>query len=335
VSSERAAVLDAPGALEVRAHALEPSAGDAVVRVLASGVCGTDVDIYRGAVAVERGRVLGHEGAGVVELAPPGAAVEPGTPVVVDPTIACGACPVCREGLPNLCLAGGLLGREVDGVFADLVAVPPANLFPLPDGVSLRDAPLLQVLATVVHAEERVHVTPGRIAAVVGLGCTGQLHAQLLARRGARVLGVTRSATKRSLAAELSCEWTAAPADAPALVRELDALGGADVVVECAGTVETLNLAARLARPGGVVLAYGVQTRADAELDAYVFYKKELDLIRARANHPRDLELAVGLAAAGAVHLAPLVTERLPLERVADALEHSAAGSLKVVLEHA
>jgi L-iditol 2-dehydrogenase len=166
-----------------------------------------------------------------------------------------------------------------------------------------------------------------------GLGCTGQLHAQLLRERGARVLGVTRSAEKRELAADLSCEWTASPDDAQALVTQLDARG-ADLVVECAGTVETMNLAAQLARPGGVVLAYGVQTRPDTDLDSYTFYKKELDLIRSRANHPRDLEIAVRLTTTGAVRLAPLVSERMPLERIGEALEHSAAGSLKVVLEH-
>jgi 2-desacetyl-2-hydroxyethyl bacteriochlorophyllide A dehydrogenase len=331
----RAAVLQRPETVEVvRRSSTPPTGAHALVRVLASGVCGTDVEIFRGNTPVTPGRVLGHEGAGVVLQAPPDSRLEPGTPAVIDPTIACGACPVCREGLPNLCPQGGLLGRELDGVFADEVAVPASNLHALPVEVALADAPLLQVLATVVHAQELIHVVPGRVAAVVGLGCTGQLHAQLLGHRGARVLGVTRSADKRARATDLGCEWTSAPADALALVRELDPRGGADLVVECAGQVETLDLALRLARPGGTVLAFGSITAEAGELAFYQLYKKELRVVGARSSLPGDMKIAIGLAATGAVRLAPLVTDRLPLEAAAEAIERSAAGGLKVVMDH-
>jgi 2-desacetyl-2-hydroxyethyl bacteriochlorophyllide A dehydrogenase len=331
----RAAVLRGPLEVEIRRREVRPpSTGDAVVQVQASGICSTDVEIYRGNTAVAPGRVLGHEGAGVVLDAPPGSGLEPRVPVVVDPTIACGRCPVCREGLPNLCPRGGLLGRELDGVFADEIAVPAANLHALPAELEVADAPLLQVLATVVHAHEAVRVVPGRVAAVVGLGCTGQLHAQLLAHRGARVLGVTRSADKRALAAELACEWTAPPAGAHALAQELDPRGGADLVVESAGTVETLELALQLVRPGGTVLAYGSITASSGDLSFYQIYKKEVRIVGARSSLPRDMEIAITLVATGAVRLAPLVTDRLPLEAAAEALERSAAGSLKVLMEH-
>jgi 2-desacetyl-2-hydroxyethyl bacteriochlorophyllide A dehydrogenase len=315
-------------------HRALPEAGDAVVRVRASGICGTDVEIYRGGVEVPAGRVLGHEGAGVVELVPSWSPLEVGTPVIVDPAIACGACPICREGLPNLCPHGGLLGRELDGVFADEVNVPAPNLHALPDAVSLADAPLLQVLATVVHAQAAVALEPGSVSAVVGLGCTGQLHAQLLAHRGARVLGVTRSDEKRRLAAELACEWTAAPDEAEPLARDLAPLGGAELVVEAAGTPASLDLAVRLVRPGGTVLAYGIQTHAGPELSLYQLYRKEVRLLHSRASLPHDLPAAIALVATGAVRLAPLISDRLPLDDAGEALERSAAGALKVVLEH-
>ncbi len=327
-------MLRGPSDVEVRRRAASPeSAGCGVVRVRASGICGTDVEIYRGHVPVPAGRVLGHEAAGVVELAPAGSALEPGTPVVVDPTIACGGCPPCLAGLPNLCARGGLLGRELDGVFADEMAVPAANLHPLPETVALEDAPLLQVLATVVHAQEPLGVEPGQLVAVVGLGCTGQLHAQLLASRGARVLGVTRSPEKRALASTLACSWTAAPDQAPAAVEELDP-GGADVVVECAGTLEALDLALRLVRPGGTILGYGIQTAGEGRLDLYQLYRKELRLLGSRASRPHDMQAAVALAASGRVRLAPLITHRLPLDAARDALELAAGAALKVVMEH-
>src|ERR687896_486443 len=97
----RAAALRAPRAIEVRALELgAPAADEAIVRVVTSGVCGTDVEIYEGHV-----------------------------------TVACGRCSACREDAPNLCLRGGLLGRDLDGLFADRARVPAANCYPLPDAV--------------------------------------------------------------------------------------------------------------------------------------------------------------------------------------------------------
>jgi threonine dehydrogenase-like Zn-dependent dehydrogenase len=189
------------------------------------------------------------------------------------------------------------------------------------------------VLATVVHAQERVRVVPGRLAAVVGLGCTGQLHAQLLATRGARVLGISRSESKRALARRLACEWTAAPDEALGLAAGLDARGGADLVVEAGGTLASLEMAIRLVRPGGTVLAYGIHTE-EGGLPYYELYRKEIRVVGARSSLPRDMEIAVGLAAAGAVLLEPIVSDRLPLEAVAEAFDRAAAGALKVVLEH-
>lgn len=260
--------------------------------------------------------------------------LEPGTPVIVDPNAFCGTCAICREGLPNLCPNGGLLGRDLDGVFADELAVAASSLHALPDSIQIGDAPLLQVLATVVHAQERVQVVPGKVAAVVGLGCTGQLHAQLLANSGARVLGVSRSESKRELAARLACEWTATPGDAPALAGELDGRGGADLVVESGGTLAALETALRLVRPGGTILAYSIYSETEGRLPYYELYRKEIRVVASRSSLPRDMEISVDLAARGAVQLAPIVSDRLSLDAAGEALERSAAGALKVVLEH-
>jgi threonine dehydrogenase-like Zn-dependent dehydrogenase len=264
----------------------------------------------------------------VVESAPAGSGLERGQPVVVDPVLACDRCSACLDDAPNLCLRGGLLGRDADGLFADRVRVPAANCFALPESVSLEEAPALQVLATVVHAQELVHVVPGRVAAVIGLGFSGQLHAQLLRRRGARVLGITRSESKRAKAAELGCEWTAEP-DA---VQERD--GSVDVAVEASGTLAGLAQAIDLVRPRGTILAYGICTAAEGALPFYSVYYKEIRLLGARASKPRDMEIAIGLVASGAVELAPLISERVGLDSLAAALELSQRGALKVMVRH-
>jgi threonine dehydrogenase-like Zn-dependent dehydrogenase len=331
----RAAIVRGPGDLVVApAPELDPRPGEAVVRVLASGVCGTDVSIVKGGIAVAPGRVLGHEGAGVVEHGGPVLALEQGLPVLVDPAVACGRCRLCADGHQNLCRQGGLLGRDFDGLFADRAAVPAANLYPLPPGFDLELAPMLQVAATVVRAQDAAAVRPGAVAVVVGLGFTGQLHAQLLRHRGLRVLGVGRSAEKRALAASLACEWVATPADAAAALAEV-APDGAPLVVEAAGAMPALRTAIELVSPAGTILCYGTSTDTSAELPFYDLYYKEITLINPRASRPRDMYATLELTAAGAFDLAPLVSDRLPLDRAPEALERSRSGALKVLMTHA
>jgi threonine dehydrogenase-like Zn-dependent dehydrogenase len=92
-------------------------------------------------------------------------------------------------------------------------------------------------------------------------------------------------------------------------------------------------MAIRLVRPGGTVLAYGIHTE-EGGLPYYELYRKEIRVVGARSSLPRDMEIAVGLAAGGAVQLEPIVSDRLPLEAVSDAFDRAAAGALKVLLKH-
>src|SRR5215467_6280723 len=134
-----AAVIEGPGAVVVRDTAPPRAAGLALVRVTRAGVCGTDRTLAADGVPARPPRVLGHEMTGQVEVPSPGGAVPAGTPVVVNPAAFCGACRECRRDLPNLCARGGLLGRDLDGCFAEYVAVPESLLHPLPEGITAED----------------------------------------------------------------------------------------------------------------------------------------------------------------------------------------------------
>ena len=193
---------------------------------------------------------------------------------------------------------------------------------------------MLQVAATVVRAQDAVPVRAGTVAVVVGLGFTGQLHAQLLRHRGLRVLGVGRSAEKRALAASLSCESVAAPGDAPAALAEI-APDGAPLVVEAAGAMPALRTAIELVSPAGTILLFGTYTETNAELPFYDLYYKEIALVSSRASRPRDMYATLDLTAAGAFDLPPLVSDRLPLDEAPEALERSRNGALKVLMTHA
>jgi L-iditol 2-dehydrogenase len=331
----RAAVLERPDVIRVRATAddADPRHGDASVRVRAVGICGTDLSIAHGKIVVAYPRVLGHEIVGAV-VDPGASGLEVGTPVLVDPGLSCGTCTQCREGRTNICTRGGLLGRDADGGLRELLGVPATHVHALPGSVDAAAAPMLQVLATCVHAERLLPLAPGETVAVIGLGVTGLLHVQLAKLRGARVVGITRSPEKRSLAESLGADRTFA-ADGGEVAALERSVGEIDVVIECAGLVPTLARAIEVARVGGRILAYGtIGHGAEGSLPYYDLYYKELAIVGARSATPEDFATAIDLVAAGRIALDPLVSQRFPLDDVADAFRAaSSPGALKIIVD--
>ncbi|HET9671804.1 MAG TPA: alcohol dehydrogenase catalytic domain-containing protein [Actinomycetota bacterium] len=331
----RAALLDAPRTLGVReADDPTPTPGDAVVRVEAVGICGTDLSIFAGKIPVRYPRVIGHEIVGVLED-PGGSGIAAGTRVLVDPAISCGSCRQCREGRTNICTRGALLGRDRDGGLRERLAVPPANVHELPPAVEPSVAPMIQVLATCVHAQRRMPLFLGERVVVLGLGVTGLLHVQLAKRRGAgTVVGVTRSEAKLSLAGELGADALVRADGSETEEVERTLGGGADLVVECIGTVGGLARAVELVRHGGRILAYGTITETVGELSFYDLYHKEISIQAARAARPEDFPDSISLVAAGEVSLGPLVSDRFPFDRSNQALGAAGApGALKVLVD--
>ncbi len=307
--------------------------GTVTVRPETLGICGTDVKIFTGLVPAQYPIVIGHEMVGEVMAAPEGSIFAPGARVLVDPAVSCGRCDLCQRHRPNLCRFGGLMGRDSPGVFADLVAVPEDRLVEVPASVSETASGLLQVLGTCVHAQRTIEVFPGQVAAVVGLGVSGQLMAQLLARRGALVAGFTRSPAKRELAERLGSTVTAHPDEAAVVLDELTEGRGPEIVVEAAGYESTLALAIELAGIGGEVLVFGTIAGGDKGLPYYQMYFKELTLHNPRAALIDDYATAVRLAAAGLINLEPIVTDTLALDDVAAAFALvDDPDSLKVLL---
>lgn len=328
----KAAVLVEPSHLEI--HAVEaPTAppGERLVRVRSVGVCGTDLKIVSGAIKVDLPRVIGHEIVG--EIARTDADTGPTERVLVDPGVACGACVQCREGRSNICTRGWLLGRDRDGGLRDLMAVPTENLHVLPDSISDEVAPMLQVLTTCLHAQRMSQIFPGDTVVILGMGVTGLLHLQLARLRGATVLCTTRSAWKLDLARELGADATITsdPGDG-ALMRATD--GGADLVIDCVGSVGTLARSIKIARVGGRVMSYGTIAEDEGALPFYDLYYKEITLANPRASRPEDFPVAIDVVASGRVRLEPLVSHRFEIDRTSEAIEASRSpDSLKVMID--
>ena len=317
----RAVRVIGPGRVEL-ADVPEPESGsDVLVRARQVGICGTDIKIVAGNIPVDYPRIVGHEMVGAVVSAPPGSPFATGDRVLVDPGVACGWCVMCHAGRPNICLNGGLLGREVDGVFTELTAVPVDRLVAVPATVGDIASGLLQVLGTCVHAVKSLDTFPGQVAAVIGLGVAGQLVSQILTLQGVRVIGITRSEWKRDLAEQAGAMATAPPDRAEAVIAEMtDGLGPA-IVVEAVGEESTLAQSISLAATGADVVVFGTLTGAGKGLPYYQLYLKELTLHNPRAALIGDYADGVALAAAGALTLDPIVTHVLDLDEAPRAFE--------------
>ena len=333
-------VLKAPGELvldEVARPGL--GAGQVQIRVSHSGVCGTDLKIFNGAIPVKYPRIMGHEMIGEVVEGGAGTAFRLGGRVIVDPELFCGECFHCRIGQTHLCPNGMLLGRDTNGGFAEYVTAPASHVFRLPEAIDSRTAPLIQVLTTCLHAQRLTNIIAGESVVVLGLGVTGQLHVQLAKARGASpVIGITRSAAKRELAQKVGADRTAASGEG-AIQTVLDATEGrgADLVIDTTGELASVAAAISMARSGGRLLLFGIITATEGALPFYQLYFKELALINARVAKSEDYPASIDLVQRGIVRLEPLVSHVLPLRELKTAIGMLGSDSgprMKIILEH-
>jgi len=322
----------------------QPAPGQVLVRITHSGICGTDWKIYSGSIPVTYPRIMGHEMAGEIVAVEAdlqgrlGRPFVPGDRVIIDPETYCGTCFHCRIGQTNLCPHGTLIGRDTNGGFADYLMVPASQVFRLPDSIDDRTAPMIQVLTTCLHAQRQVTIFPGDAVVVLGLGVTGQLHVQLAKARGARVIGVTRSAEKRAMAEKLGADLTI-PGGDEAIQKVKDATEGrgADLTIETTGVMKQLAESVHMTRFGGKVQMFGIYTVKEGALPFYDLYFKEISLITARVAKAEDYPASIALVERGQVRLEPLVSDVMPLGELKAAIGMLASDSgqrMKIILDH-
>ena len=336
----KAMVLDNPNSVGLETVSKPNSdQGNSIVRVTHSGVCGTDLKIFTGGIPAEYPLIMGHEMIGEVIEPANSSSPQSGTRVIVDPVLYCGECFHCEIGQSQLCPNGGLIGRDQDGGFAEFASAPPQNIFEIPKSISDQEAPLVQVLTTVMHAQQLATISSEETVIVLGLGVGGLLHIQLAKAAGAKtIIGITRSARKREVAENLGADITLAP-DENTKNLVLDATDGlgADLVVESAGKLSVLAQAMDLVRLGGRVLGYGIHTNTEGSLPFYDMYFKEIQFINARAATDKDFVSCLELVGSGAVNLKPLISDVLPLEQLGKAMEMvgtDAPQRMKIIMDH-
>jgi L-iditol 2-dehydrogenase len=322
----------------------EPGPGQALVRVRAVGVCGSDVHYYVdgciGETVAPYPFVLGHECAGEVAALGPGVEAPPvGTRVAVDPAIPCGRCEVCLEGNPNCCPNVRFPSTPpVPGVLSEWYVHPAHLCIPLPDALDFADGAMLEPLGVVVHAITLAKVCPGDTVAVLGAGPIGLLALQLALGSGAGAVYLSESiSARRALATRLGASAVCDPADGDPVDWLLDRTGGrgVDVAIEAAWGGEAVGQAVRMARHAGRVVLVGIPRDDCVTFPASVARRKGLTILMSRRMkhvYPR----AMRLVERGVVDARALITHRFPLERAAEAFELVASlrdGVVKAMIE--
>jgi L-iditol 2-dehydrogenase len=345
MSSMLAAVLYRPGDVRVERRAVpDPGAGEVLVRIRAVGVCGSDVHYYAegriGRYVVERPLILGHECAGEVVRHGPGvSAPQIGTRVALEPGAPCRRCRYCQAGRYNLCPQVVFMGTPpVDGAFAEYVAWPADLAFPLPENVSLAEGALIEPLAVGMHAMRRASLVPGATLLIQGAGPIGQM--TLLAARAAgagRIFVTDLDGSRLAVAKNHGADAVLNPVEGELreALADLTDGDGVDVVVEAAGSAPTIRQSLELVRRGGTIVWIGLPANDPVEVSALQAIDKEVTVfgVFRYANVYAD---AIRLVAAGRIPLGGLVTHRLPLSRVGEALALAGermSGTMKVLVE--
>jgi 2-desacetyl-2-hydroxyethyl bacteriochlorophyllide A dehydrogenase len=341
----RAVTFQAPGVVAVeerpQPELIEPD--DAIVRIEATGVCGSDLHIFHGRVKIEPGFTIGHEYVGTVLAA--GDAV---TSVAVGDRVlgcfhtACGSCFFCRRGNYHRCVESRTFGHgatlgSLQGTQAEAALVPRANLVlrRVPDGMSA-DVALFagDVMGTGFHAVDASGLRPGDTAAVLGLGPVGLCAVQAARALGAaRVFAVDTVASRLAVAQALGGEPVhLTEQDVRAIVREATDGRGVDVCIDAVGHPDALDTAIRLTRACGSVQCIGVYAER-TEVHMGLLWLKSITLRGGQANVIAHVDRVLAMMSAGVLDPSPLVTHHMPLDDAPEAYAvFDRREALKIVL---
>ena len=326
----KAVVINEPNEVAVRTiDDPTPGALDAIIKVEACGICGTDIHVLRGEFEPTRYPIVpGHEFCGeVVAVGSEVRNVKEGDFVAVDPSLYCGHCRMCRAGRFNLCENWNAIGvGSVNGACAELVVVPSANAFPLNADMPRNWGTLVEPLSCAVHGLDMIEPKPADAYLIYGAGTMGLLLAQLVKHSGASRLDmIDTNRARHDLAKRLAADRVAVSAD------ELDRLHGWDVVIDATGVVPAIEDGLRRVARGGTFLMFGVANAdASAKFSPFRVYNDEIKIVGSMAVL-HSFERALSLFEKGVVDCESMITHRFPLDEYTTAIDTFRQGSgLKV-----
>lgn len=335
-----ALVLAEPGRLLIADDTPPPAPqpGEAQVRTLCGGVCGTDFHAFHGRQPFfTYPRVLGHELA--VEVVAVGAGIShvaPGDRCAVEPYVGCLDCAACRMGKTNCCARLAVLGVHIDGGLRSTWVLPARQLHPA-NGLDPERLALVEPLVIGAHGVRRAAVGPSDVVLIAGAGPIGLAASQAAKAAGARVALLEREPSRRDRAASFGVPTVLAPADDPSGTETVvgEALGGLPtVVIDATGNEASMNGALRLAASGGRVVFLGLH-RGSVTFEDAEFHRREVTLLASRNGTASDFAWVIEGLRSGALDVARWVTDRLSpedLPRHIARLADPGAGGLKALV---
>ena len=343
-----ALVYYGPGDLRLEERPpLKPGPHEAVLRVRACGICGTDLRILSGAHrAYPEGtvRVPGHEMAGVIVARGQQVDMPEGTAAFVAPNIGCGVCAPCRAGHANLCRQPQALGITRDGAFAEEVLLPAqllaqGNVLPVPEPFDAGAVALVEPLACVLRGARACAIAAGDLVLIIGAGPIGLLHLRVARLRAARAIIVSaHGAERRARALAWGADHVIDPVAEPLedVIAGLSSGQGADVIIVAAPDPRAQAQAVGLAAARGRINFFAglPKDRSHITIDANAIHYKELVVTGATANTTEDCREALALVTSGQIDTAGLISARFVLGESSAAFAAVRSGeALKVVLE--
>ena len=358
----RAAVLMRPGEIRIEMRDVPtPGEGQVLVNVKALGICGSDLRYFRegriGDCVVTRPLILGHEAAGIVTASGKGAdGLQAGQPVSIEPGWPCRRCDYCKRGRYNLCRQLKFLATPPDdGAFCDYLVMPADFAHPIPAGMSLAEAAMIEPLSVGVHACRQGELQAGETVLISGGGPIGLCCLMAAICMGARkVFVIEPQGFRRNKALELGAAAAFDPTDQNCASDLRHALeGGADLILEASGALTAIEQTIDCVRPGGRIVLVGFPREERVPLNLNRLMAREAQL-RTAWRYVNDFPLAIRFAAAcltagkqalpdgrqaslpagGGAPLARLITHRYPLEKAQQAIEEASLPErLKTVLE--
>ena len=313
-----------------------PAEGELLVRVEASGVCGTDRHLYHGEFPCKPPVTLGHEFSGIIEaMGSNTSGFNLGDRITCDPNIPCGRCPRCHEGRVNLCQNLATIGINRNGGMAEFAIVPQKQAFKLPLSLDPLHGAFCEPLACCIHGVDLAGIQTGGSVVVLGGGVIGLLTVQLARLAGATsVVLVTRQKSKRDLALKMGATLALDPAmkDFESEFKRQTS-GGSDVVIECAGVTETVEQAPRLARPGGKVVIVGVVSQGlKVTYEPFDLLFREVSILTSFLN-PLTQHRAADMIASGTIKVDPLISRCVSIAEAPEIIANPPAqGEIKVLI---
>ncbi len=335
----RAWELMAPKRLEL-VEVPEPKLADneVLLKIKKVGICGTDLHIYNGGMAVATPLIMGHEFVG--EVFEFGAGVHTfkiGDHAVAEHVIGCGKCEMCLAGRKNLCVKPTIIGLHRAGALAEYLAVPADLVYPLPKELSWDDGVLVEPLSIAVYGVRKAGSILGKNVVVLGQGPIGLFVDQVAGAAGAKVWGVDvmEARLQFALGHQLVDGVIDSSHDTPLeTYQKQSGQSGADVVFEAVGQENTMKMALEMVRPGGMIVVLGVFEH-DVAVSMMTIVKREITIIGSWTCL-NTFETAIQLLKSGAIKTADLITHRYPFERADKALIEAAQYSqnrIKTVIE--